>query len=124
VRDPSWGRTEETYGEDPYLCARLDVAAIKGLQGEDFIIDRHHVLATAKHFAALGESYGGRNTAPANYSERDLRGTFLVPFRAAVQEAQPGSVMAAYKEINAGIPCHINHWLLEDVLHGEWGFRG
>ena len=124
ARDPRWGRTEETYGEDPYLSARIGVAAIKGLQGENFMIDRHHVLATAKHFAALGEPYGGRNTAPANYSERDLREAFLVPFRAAVRDAQVGSVMAAYNEINGGIPCHINHWLLEDVLRGEWGFRG
>ena len=124
ARDPRWGRVEETYGEDPYLCGRLGVAAIKGLQSENFTIDRHHVLATAKHYAALGESYGGRNTAPANWSERDLRETFLVPFRAAVQEAQVGCVMAAYNEINGGIPCHINHWLLEDVLRGEWGFRG
>ncbi len=124
ARDPRWGRTEETYGEDPYLTARMGVAAIKGLQGEHFMIDRHHVLATAKHFAALGEPYGGRNTAPANYSERDLREAFFVSFRAAVQEARVGSVMAAYNEINGGIPCHINRWLLEDVLRREWGFSG
>ncbi len=124
ARDPRWGRTEETYGEDPYLSARISVAAIKGLQGENFRIDRRHVLATAKHFAALGEPYGGRNTAPANYSERVLREVFFPMFRAAVEEAQVGSVMAAYCEINGGIPCHINHWLLEDILRGEWGFRG
>ncbi len=124
ARDPRWGRTEETYGEDPHLAARLGVAAIKGLQGEHFRIDRHHVLATAKHFAALGEPYGGRNTAPANYAERDLREAFFPMFRAAVEEAQVGSVMAAYCEINGGIPCHINRWLLQDVLRGEWGFRG
>ncbi|MGH9444513.1 MAG: glycoside hydrolase family 3 N-terminal domain-containing protein, partial [Terriglobia bacterium] len=124
ARDPRWGRTEETYGEDPYLSARIGVAAIKGLQGENFRIDRRHVLATAKHFAALGEPYGGRNTAPANYAERVLRETFFPMFRAAVEEAQVGSAMAAYCEINGGIPCHINHWLLEDILRGEWGFRG
>ncbi len=124
ARDPRWGRTEETYGEDPYLSARISVAAIKGLQGENFRIDRRHVLATAKHFAALGEPYGGRNTAPANYAERVLRETFFPMFRAAVEEAQVGSAMAAYCEINGGIPCHINHWLLEDILRGEWGFRG
>ncbi|HTV57117.1 MAG TPA: glycoside hydrolase family 3 N-terminal domain-containing protein, partial [Terriglobia bacterium] len=124
ARDPRWGRTEETYGEDPHLAARLGVAAIKGLQGEHFRIDRHHVLATAKHFAALGEPYGGRNTAPANYAERDLREAFFPMFRAAVEEARVGSVMAAYCEINGGIPCHVNRWLLQDVLRGEWGFRG
>ncbi len=124
ARDPRWGRTEETYGEDPYLSTRSDVAATKGLQGENYLIDRHHVLATAKHFAALGEPWGGRNTAPANYAERDLREVFFPMFRAAVEEAHIGSVMAAYCEINGGIPCHINRWLLEDVLRGEWGFDG
>ncbi len=124
ARDPRWGRTEETYGEDPYLSAQLGVAAIRGLQGENYRIDRHHVLATAKHFAALGEPWGGRNTAPANYAERVLRETFLPMFRAAVGQAHVGSVMAAYCEINGGIPCHINHWLLTEVLRGEWGFRG
>jgi beta-xylosidase len=124
ARDPRWGRTEETYGEDPYLITRLGVAAIKGLQGGNFMIDRRHVLATAKHYAGLGKPYGGRNTAPSNSSERDLRETFLPPFKAAVQEAGAGSVMAAYCEINGGIPCHINRWLLRDVLRGEWGFNG
>lgn len=123
-RDPRWGRTAETYGEDPYLAARTGVAAIKGLQGKNFMIDRHHVLATAKHFAAYGEPWSGRNRAPANYSERVLREAFFVPFKAAVKEAQVGCVMAAYNEINGGVPCHINRWLLEDILRGEWGFNG
>ncbi len=124
ARDPRWGRTEETYGEDPYLSTRLGVAAIQGLQGTGYSIDRHHVLATAKHFAALGESFGGRNTAPANFPEREMREVFLPMFRAAVGEAQVGSIMAAYCEITGGIPCHINHWLLNRVLREEWGFRG
>ncbi len=122
--DPRWGRTEETYGEDPYLSTRIGVAAVKGLQGENYMIDRHHVLATAKHYAGLGEPFGGRNTAPSNYSERTLREVFLPMFRAAVEESKIGSVMAAYCEINGGIPCHINHWLLTEVLRGEWGFDG
>jgi len=124
ARDTRWGRTEETYGEDPHLSTRIGVAAVKGLQGENDLIDRHHVLATAKHYAALGEPYGGRNTAPADYSERVLREVFFPMFRAAVQEARIGSVMAAYCEINGGVPCHINRWLLRDVLRGEWGFDG
>ncbi len=123
ARDPRWGRTEETYGEDPYLGSRLGVAAIEGLQGPNFLIDRHHVLATAKHFAAHGEPEGGTNTAPANYSERVIRESFLAAFRAAVQEAQVGSVMASYNEID-GIPSHVNSWLLDKVLRQEWGFRG
>jgi beta-glucosidase len=123
ARDPRWGRTEETYGEDPFLVSRMGVAAIEGLQGPTFLIDRHHVLATAKHYAAHGQPEGGRNTAPANYSERILRETFFVPFQAAVAEARVGSVMASYNEID-GIPSHINPWLLDTVLRQEWGFRG
>jgi beta-xylosidase len=123
ARDPRWGRTEETYGEDPWLVSRMGVAAIQGLQGTSLPIDRHHVLATMKHFAAHGEPESGTNTAPANFSERVLRETFLVPFKAAVQEARVGSVMASYNEID-GVPSHVNPWLLDAVLRKEWGFDG
>jgi len=123
ARDPRWGRTEETYGEDPFLAGRMGVAAITGFQGDTFNIGRHHVLATAKHFAVHGQPEGGTNTAPGNYSERIIRENFLVPFQAAVEEAKAGSVMASYNEID-GIPSHINHWLLGKVLREEWGFRG
>ncbi len=123
ARDPRWGRTEETYGEDPYLVSRLGVAAIEGLQGDSFLIDRHHVMATAKHFAAHGQPEGGTNTAPGNFSERVLRESFLLPFQAAVQEAHAGSVMASYNEID-GVPSHMNRWLLDKVLRQEWGFGG
>jgi beta-glucosidase len=123
ARDPRWGRTEETYGEDPFLAARMGVAAITGLQGDSFAIDRHHVMATAKHFAVHGQPEGGTNTAPGNYSERIIRENFLVPFQAAIEEAHSGSVMASYNEID-GVPSHTNHWLLDKVLRQEWGFRG
>jgi beta-glucosidase len=123
ARDPRWGRTEETYGEDPYLVSRMGVAAVQGLQGPSFPIDRHHVLATMKHYAAHGQPESGTNTAPANYSEREIRETFLVPFKAAVQEGHVGSAMASYNEID-GIPSHVNPWLLKDVLRKEWGFDG
>ena len=123
ARDPRWGRTEETYGEDPYLVSRMAVAAITGLQGNSPQIDHHHVLATAKHFAAHGQPEGGRNTAPANFSERILRESFFLPFQAAVEEAHVGSVMASYNEID-GVPSHINRWLLDRVLRQEWGFQG
>lgn len=123
ARDPRWGRTEETYGEDPYLASRIGVAAIEGLQGPTYLIDRHHVMATAKHFAAHGQPESGTNTAPTNYSERVLRESFLVPFEAAIKEARAGSVMASYNEID-GIPSHVNPWLLDRVLRQEWGFRG
>ncbi len=123
AREPRWGRTEETYGEDPYLAARLGVAAVRGLQGERFTGAPERVLATAKHFAAHGQPEGGTNCAPANYSERLLREVFLVPFQAVVQEGKIGSVMASYNEID-GVPSHINPWLLQDLLISEWGFEG
>jgi beta-glucosidase len=123
ARDPRWGRTEETYGEDPYLVSRMAVAAVTGLQGDEFFIGRDHVMATMKHFAVHGQPEGGTNTAPGNYSERVIRENFLVPFEAAVKEGRVGSVMASYNEID-GIPAHINHWLLDKVLRREWGFQG
>ena len=123
ARDPRWGRTEETYGEDPYLVSRMGVAAIEGLQGDNFLIGRHHAMATAKHFAVHGQPEGGTNTAPGNISERIIRENFLAPFQAAVQEAHAGSVMASYNEID-GVPSHMNRWLLDKVLRQEWGFNG
>jgi len=123
ARDPRWGRTEETYGEDPFLASRMGVAAIRGLQGDAFPIDRHHVMATAKHFAVHGQPEGGTNTAPGNYSERVIREEFLLPFQAAIVEARAGSVMASYNEID-GVPSHVNDWLLRKVLRQEWGFEG
>jgi beta-glucosidase len=128
AREPRWGRTEETYGEDPFLGSRIGVAAVRGLQGVSLAgqaqpIDSHHVLATAKHFVAHGHPEGGRNCAPANIAERELRENYLKAFQAAVMEAGVGSVMASYNEIN-GIPVHVNSWLLEQILRGEWDFRG
>jgi beta-glucosidase len=123
ARDPRWGRTEETYGEDPYLVSRLGVAAITGFQGVGPAIDKAHVLATAKHFAVHGQPEGGTNVAPGNYSERVIREYFLKPFAAAVQQAHVGTVMASYNEID-GVPSHANKHLLKDVLRQEWGFDG
>jgi beta-glucosidase len=123
ARDPRWGRTEETYGEDPYLVARMGVAAITGFQGEGPFVDKAHVMATAKHFAVHGQPEGGTNVAPGNYSERVVREYFLKPFEAAVKEAHVDTVMASYNEID-GIPSHSNKRLLTDILRGEWGFNG
>jgi beta-glucosidase len=123
ARDPRWGRTEETYGEDPYLVSRIGVAAIKGFQGTGPFIDKAHVLATAKHFAVHGQPEGGTNVAPGNYSERVIREYWLKPFEAAVGEAHVQSVMASYNEID-GIPSHSNKHLLIDILRHEWGFNG
>jgi beta-glucosidase len=123
ARDPRWGRTEETLGEDPFLAARLGVAAIHGLQGRERAFGPDRVLATAKHFAVHGQPEGGTNAAPGNYSERIVREQFLPSFEAAVREARVGAVMASYNEID-GIPAHVNDWLLGDVLRREWGFDG
>lgn len=123
ARDPRWGRTEETYGEDPYLVSRIGVAAIKGFQGDGPFLDKAHVMATAKHFAVHGQPEGGTNVAPGNYSERVVREYFLKPFEAAVKEAHVQSVMASYNEID-GIPSHSNKYLLTNILRQEWGFRG
>ncbi len=123
ARDPRWGRTEETYGEDPYLTARIGVAAVKGFQGPGPVIDKQHVIATLKHFAVHGQPEGGTNVAPGNYSERVIEEYFLRPFQAAVQEAGAQSVMASYNEID-GIPAHSNKHLLTEILRQRWGFQG
>jgi beta-glucosidase len=123
-REPRWGRTEETYGEDPYLVTKMSSAAIIGMQGgATGIIDGQHVIATAKHFAAHGQPESGTNTGPVNVSESILRDAFFVPFEHAVRDAHVGSVMPSYNEIN-GVPSHSNVWLLDSVLRKEWGFAG
>ena len=123
ARDARWGRTEETYGEDPYLTSRMAVAIVKALQGPGPGVDENHVIATAKHFAAHGQPESGTNIAPVNFSERTLREYFLPSFKAAVVEAGIMSVMPSYNEID-GVPSHANKWLLEKVLREEWGFKG
>ena len=123
ARDPRWGRTEETYGEDPYLVSRMGVAAVKGLQGEGPGIDSDHVLATLKHFAVHSQPGGGTNVGPAPYAERTIRESFFVPFEAAIHEAHARTIMPSYNELD-GIPNHSNVWLLQDVLRKEWGFDG
>lgn len=123
ARDPRWGRVEETYGEDPYLVARMGVAAVRGFQGDASFRDKTRVIATLKHFAAHGQPESGMNCAPVNVSERLLRETFLSTFKAALHEAGAISVMASYNEID-GVPSHASRWLLRDVLRKEWGFKG
>ena len=123
ARDPRWGRTEETYGEDPFLVSRIGVAAVRGFQGTADTIDKSHVVATAKHYAVHGQPEGGTNTAPGNYSERIIREQFLKPFEAAVKEGNIQSVMASYNEVD-GIPMHANPYYLDEILRQEWGFKG
>ncbi|MBN1427825.1 MAG: glycoside hydrolase family 3 C-terminal domain-containing protein [Anaerolineae bacterium] len=120
TRDPRWGRTEETFGEDPLLVAAMGVAYVRGLQGEDW---DNRVVATLKHFAAHGMPDGGMNQNPVHVPERELREVFLLPFEAAVKEAGALSVMPAYHELD-GIPCSASQELLTDILREQWGFDG
>jgi beta-glucosidase len=123
ARDPRWGRTEETFGEDPYVVSRMGVAAVRGLQGTGPKIEQDRVIACAKHYAVHGQPEGGLNAAPGNISERVIREEFLLPFQSAVMQAGVGAVMAAYNEVD-GVPGHLNRWLLQTILREEWGFQG
>ncbi len=127
ARDPRWGRTEETFGEDAYLASRMLVSQVKALQGgatyQNPKIGENHVIATGKHFAGHGQPEGGTNIAPVNLSEGVLRETHFQTFESAVKEANLFSIMPAYHEID-GVPVHANKWMLDTVLRGEWGFQG
>ncbi len=123
AREPRFGRFDEFYSEDPYLVGEMGVAAIRGLQGRQRVISGEHLLACAKHFTGHGQPEGGNNLAPADLSERVLREMHCYPFEQAVKRAEVRTVMAAYTEID-GVPSSINHWLLTDILRGEWGFDG
>lgn len=120
ARDPRWGRTPETYGEDCYLTSRIGVAFVKGLQGDD---PRYlKVVSTPKHFAGNNEEHN-RFECKMEVSEQTLRSYYLPAFKALVTEGKVESIMSAYNAIN-GIPCTANKWLLTDVLRNEWGFNG
>lgn len=124
ARDPRWGRTGETFGEDPYLCGVLGSAAVRGFQGaSDGTIAPGHVAATLKHFAGHGESQGGINQGPANCAPRVLRECHMEPFRLCIERTRPAAMMASYCEVD-GVPCHANAWLLQQVLRREWQFDG
>ncbi len=120
TRDPRWGRTEETFGEDPYLVAQMGMHYVRGLQAGS---NAQMVMATGKHFVGYGESEGGMNWAPAHIPARELREVFLFPFEAAVKAAGLASIMPGYHELD-GIACHANRWLLTDLLRKAWGFQG
>ncbi len=120
-RDPRWGRGQETYGECPYLTARMGVAFVKGLQGND---PRYlKLVATPKHYAVHSGPEPLRHSFDAVVSPRDLRETYLPAFQACVQEAGAWSVMGAYNRTN-GEPCCGSHTLLQKILREEWGFPG
>ena len=120
-RDPRWGRGQETYGEDPYLTARLGVEFVKGLQGND---PRYFkVIATPKHYAVHSGPEPERHSFDAKAYERDLRETYLPAFHDTIVEAKAYSIMCAYNRTN-GEPCCSNKNLMVDILRGEWGFNG
>ena len=122
--DARYGRIEESYGEDPYLVSRMGVAFIQGMQGMgEERLDENHILTTAKHFVGYPENRRGINAGFSDMSERRLREVFLPPFEAAIKEAQVGCIMPGHQDYN-GVPCHMNTWLLDDLLRGELGFDG
>jgi beta-glucosidase len=120
-RDPRWGRGQETYGEDPFLTARMGVAFVTGMQGDD--PHYYRVISTPKHFAVHSGPEPTRHTADVPIGKHDELDTYLPAFRATVTEAKAGSVMCAYNDIN-GQPACANEFLLQDQLRGKWGFKG
>jgi beta-glucosidase len=120
VRDPRWGRVEETFGEDPYLVSLMGLNFVKGLQGDNWA---ERIVATAKHFVGYGVPDGGFNWNPAHIPARELREIFLLPFEVAVKEANLQSVMNGYNELD-GVPCAASEELLDTILRQEWGFDG
>lgn len=123
ARDPRWGRTEECFGEDPYLAARLTEAVVRGIQGEPaayFAADKAPVVL--KHFAGQGATVGGRNSAESELGPRELHEIHLPAARAGVR-AGAAAVMAAYNEVD-GLPCAGNRALLTGLLRERWGFEG
>lgn len=128
AREPRYGRTEECYGEDPYLVARMGVAFVEGMQGKAEYTRVHgmapgKLMCTAKHFAGYSVPAGGINLAPSSLGEREMRTLHLYPFEKVVKDANVCVVMPSYNEVD-GMPAHSNRWLLTDVLRGEWGFSG
>jgi beta-glucosidase len=120
-RDPRWGRGQETYGEDPFLTARMGVAFVTGMQGDD--PHYYRTISTPKHYAVHSGPEPTRHTADVTVSKHDELDTYLPAFRAAVTEAKAGSVMCAYNSID-GQPACANQFLLQDQLRGKWGFKG
>lgn len=116
VRDPRWGRTEESIGEDPYLVATVGTAYVQGLESAG-------VVATLKHFAGYSASRGARNHAPASLGPRELADVILPPFEMAVREGGARSVMAAYNDLD-GLPAHAHPRLLTQLLREQWEFTG
>ena len=121
VRDPRWGRGQESYGEDPYLNSILGVQNVLGMQGNDDKYFKTH--ACAKHYAVHSGPEPLRHTYNASVSMRDLWETYLPAFKALVQKGNVREVMCAYNRYE-GVPCCTSDRLLVDILRRKWGFDG
>ncbi len=121
ARDQRWGRVAEGSGEDPYLGIQLAKARVRGFQGDD-LRDPTRVAACAKHFAAYGAVSGGQDYNFTEISPATLHEVHLAPFKAAV-DAGVATLMSAFNDID-GVPASGNHWLMTDLLRGQWRFRG
>lgn len=121
ARDARWSRVEETMGEDPILTAEIGAAQVRGLGGGD-LSQPYSTLATLKHFIAYGTTEGGQNGNPTFLGERELWENFLPTFKRVI-DAGALSVMTSYNSLD-GIPSTCNDYLLTDVLHNMWNFRG
>lgn len=121
VRDPRWGRGQETYGEDPFLTGRMAVAFVSGLQGND---PKYYLtIATPKHFDAYSGPEPLRHKFNAQVSPRDLEATYTPAFRAAIVQGHADSTMCSYNEVD-GAPSCANTMLLKQHLRDDWRFQG
>src|ERR1035441_801353 len=119
ARDPRWGRTEEVYGEDPYISAAIGGAYVRGMQGND---PRYYkTVPTLKHFAA-NSMEDNRTWGSSNVDPRNLHEYYLKPFEKITREAGVQAYMAAYNAIN-DLPCSVTN-LFRDVARAQWGFNG
>jgi len=121
ARDARWGRITEGAGEDPYLGSVFARAYVRGYQGAS-LADPSSIAACAKHFVGYGAAEGGRDYNTTEISERTLRGVYLPPFKAAVDEGA-ATFMSAFNALN-GVPSSANAFTLTQVLRREWGFEG
>ncbi|GLL56686.1 hypothetical protein KUBF_43500 [Bacteroides finegoldii] len=116
MRDLRWGRVEESFGEDPYLCGRFGIAEVKGYMDNG-------ISPMLKHYGPHGNPLSGLNLASVETSIRDLHEVYLKPFEMVMKQAPTLAVMSAYNSWNR-IPNSASHYLLTDVLRKEWGFKG
>ena len=122
IRDPRYGRGEESYGEDTHLCAEFARETVLGLQGRD-LSDPDAVAAEPKHYVGYGNPVGGLNCAPCTMGRHDVFSDCLPVFEAAFVDGGASDVMCSYNSIDS-IPVSMDHELLTDVLRGQFGMKG